>query len=123
MRTALKSISGLGSAHEGTGHFIKQRVTAVILLVLVPLFLFQFLASLSSGYGGVMAWLGSPFGALVSFVMVSAMIAHMRIGLAVVIEDYVGGRARRLLLLLNALTALALWLVAIFALIKINFGG
>ncbi len=123
MRTALKTVTGLGSAHEGVSHFVRQRVTALVLLVLVPLFLFQFLASLGAGYGGVMAWLGSPFGALVTFVMVSALIAHMRIGLRVVIEDYVSGSMRRLLLLLNTLTALALWLVAIYALVKINFGG
>ncbi len=123
MRTAFKIVTGLGPAHDGVGHFVRQRVTALVLLVLVPLFLFQFLASLNTGYGGVVAWLGSPFGALLTLVLVSAMIAHMRIGLRVVIEDYVSGGARRLLLLLNALTTLALWLAAVYALVKINFGG
>ncbi len=123
MRTSYKNITGLGSAHKGVGHFIKQRVSAIALLILVPLFLFQFLASFTTGYSGVMAWLGSPFGAAVTFLIVSAMVVHMRLGLQIAIEDYFGGAIRTVALLLNSFIALMLWLIALYALIKISFGG
>ncbi len=121
--TPYKRITGLGASGGGTGHFIKQRVTALVLLVLVPLFLLQFLSSFTSGYDGVMAWLTTPFGALLTLFMLSAMIAHMRIGLGVVIEDYIGGAARALALMLNTFLCAALWVIALAALIKIYFGG
>lgn len=121
--TANKKVTGLGSAHHGVGHYIKQRVTALAMLILIPLFLFQFLSSFTSGYAGVMAWLGSVFGAALTLFMVSAMVVHMRLGLQTVLEDYVGGAVRKLALLLNSFFALALWLIAVYALIKIHFGG
>ncbi len=121
--TPYKRVTGLGSAHHGVGHYIKQRVTAIAMLVLIPLFLFQFLASLTTGYDGVMAWLGSPFGLAVTFLNVSVMVVHMRLGFQTVIEDYIGGMARKIALLLNGFFALALWLIALYALIKISFGG
>ncbi len=121
--TARKRVTGLGSAHHGVGHYIKQRVTAIALLVLIPLFLFQFLSSFTSGYNGVMAWLGSPFGAAITFLTVSAMVVHMRLGLQTVIEDYLDGPGRVVALLLSSFFALVLWLIAVYALIKISFGG
>ncbi len=123
MRTSYKNVTGLGSAHKGVEHYVKQRVTAVALLVLIPLFLLQFLSSFTSGYNGVMAWLGSPFGAAVTFLCISAMVVHMRLGVQTAIEDYFGGFLRTLGLWLNNLFSLALWLTAVYALISINFGS
>jgi succinate dehydrogenase membrane anchor subunit len=123
MRTALKNISGLGAAGKGVHHYLKQRMTAAALLVLIPLFLYQFLASFTSGYAGVVAWLGSPLGAGVTFLCVSALVVHMRLGVQTVIEDYFGGGIRNIGLILNNLFALLLWLSAIYALIKISFGS
>ncbi len=123
MRTSYKNVSGLGAAHKGVGHYIKQRVTALALLILIPLFLFQFLSSFTSGYNGVMAWLGSPFGAATTFLVVSASVVHMRLGVQTAIEDYIGGTLRKIALMLNGAFALGIWLIAVYALIKISFGG
>ena len=119
-RTPLSKARGLGAAGSGVGHFIAQRVSAVALVVLIPLFIWSIAALPSGDYDSARAWIGSPLGALVTVLTLSAAFFHMRIGLQVVIEDYIHVPATKAALLIaNTLLAAGLWLVMIYSVLAI----
>ena len=120
-RTPLQKVRGLGSAKEGTEHFIKQRVSAMSNLVLVTLFLGIVIALLGESWLDVRAAFTSPLVALIVLAVMLSVTYHMRIGMAVIIEDYVHGRAGKLLLILNTFFALAIALACAFAVLKMAF--
>lgn len=124
MTTPLKRARGLGSAHEGPAHFIKQRITAAANLIL-----FSFAVGLIAKLAGadlatVKATLGHPVVAVALIALIVSMTVHMRIGMQIIIEDYVQGDAAKMLLLLgNTFFAAAIAVVSIFAVLKLSFGG
>ena len=124
MTTPLKRARGLGSAKEGPEHFLKQRVTAAANLILVP-FAVGLIATLAgTDLATVKATLAHPAVAIALIVLIVSMAVHMRIGMQVIIEDYVHGEgAKMLLLLANTFFTLGVATVAIFAVLKLSFGG
>lgn len=92
-RTPLARARGLGSAKSGVGHFWWQRVTAIVLALLVP-WLVWLLASLSGAdLETARAAIAKPWNAILLSVFVVAMFWHAKLGVQVVIEDYVHTRA------------------------------
>ncbi len=124
MTTPLKRARGLGSAHEGPAHFVKQRITAAANLIL-----FSFAVGLIAKLAGadlatVKATLGHPAVAVALIALIVSMTVHMRIGMQIIIEDYVQGDGAKMLLLLgNTFFAAAIAVVSIFAVLKLSFGG
>ena len=88
-RTPLGKVRGLGSAKEGVSHWWTQRVTAVALVPLVLLFVSFLIMLANEPYGTVTAFMGKPFVAAVSLLLIAALFWHLKLGLQVVIEDYV----------------------------------
>jgi succinate dehydrogenase / fumarate reductase membrane anchor subunit len=124
MGTPLRRVLGLGSAHEGTGHFWRQRLTGLANLVLATAFVILIVTLAGRPYDDVVAVIGSPLVALLLVLLVVSVAVHMRIGMQVVIEDYVHGPALRpLLLVLNTFFAFAVGAIAIFAVLKIAVAG
>ncbi|MFW5660834.1 MAG: succinate dehydrogenase, hydrophobic membrane anchor protein [Oceanicaulis sp.] len=119
-RTPLSKARGLGSAKSGVGHFVGQRVSAVALAILIPIFVWA-IATLPGGdYDSARAFVGSPLGALIFVLALSAAFFHMRIGLQVVIEDYIHKPATKMVLLVaNTLIAAGLWLAMIYSVLAI----
>jgi len=119
-KTDYKAVAGLGSAKEGTSHFVSQRLTAIALIVLVPLFLYPFTQALGAGHMAVIAIYQQPFNALVAIGVFLVGFRHLRLGLQVVVEDYVHSERRRMILLIaNALIWRACALAGAFAVVKI----
>ena len=101
--TRLGSVRGLGSAQHGSHHWLQQRLTALGNLLLVG-FLVVSLVRLPVGdHAAVQRWVADPMVALALILLCVSVFWHLRLGLQVLIEDYVHGEATRLfaLVLLN----------------------
>ncbi len=124
MRTPFAKITGKGSAHEGTSHFWHQRLTA---LANVPLTLFAvwLVTQLAGANRADMAlMLANP---VVSGLLVLTLISfawHMKLGMQVVIEDYVPAEGTKIVLIIaNNFFAAAIAGLGIISVLKLTFGG
>ena len=118
--TPLKSARGLGSAKEGVAHWWAQRLSA---LALIPLSLW-FVASLfylfRVGRFELMAWLADPINATLMVLLLGFTFWHAKLGLQVVIEDYVRRECcKQGLLLTNQLLTLALGVASIVSVLML----
>lgn len=112
-----------GAEKHGTGHFIAERVTSIVLLLLTPWFLVS-LALLDGGYDGALAWLSKPLNGIGVGLFLLVSLYHMRLGLQVVVEDYIAAPGtRRILLGLNSGVCLVAALIGAYAIYSISFGG
>jgi succinate dehydrogenase / fumarate reductase membrane anchor subunit len=124
METPLRRVLHLGSAREGTSHFWHQRLTAVANVPLVISFIVLMVCLVGRPHEEVAAKLASPFFAAVLLLMVASVTAHMRIGMQVVIEDYVHGEGVRIALLIaNTFFAVAIFAISAIAILKLALGG
>jgi succinate dehydrogenase / fumarate reductase, membrane anchor subunit len=123
-RTPLGGVRGLGSAKQGTGEFIVQRLTSVALTILLVAFVILIAALNGEPHTDVIATLSSPLVALLLLASILLTTIHMRIGMQVIIEDYILSEMPKLsLLILNWLFSWGVGLIAIFAVLKLAFGG
>lgn len=85
----------IGSAHAGSGHWKLQRLTAIALVPLGLWFVFAMVALSGEPYGAVRAFFASPFNATMTIFTVIAAFTHARLGIQVIVEDYVHAPALR----------------------------
>lgn len=120
-RTPVARARGLGSAKSGTGHFWWQRVTAIVLAVLVPWLIGTLVSLVGADVATVQATIARPWNAILLAVFAIALFWHAKLGMQVVIEDYVHSRALELtLLVLNTLLCLLGALASIYAIARIS---
>lgn len=123
MRTPLGRVRGLGSAKKGTEHFFMQRVTA---LANIPLTLFlvgALVVHAGADYTTMTAFLGNPLVGVVMLLLIVSATYHMKLGLQVVIEDYVHGEATKLLAIIaNQFFALTVAVACSLAVLKLVIG-
>jgi succinate dehydrogenase / fumarate reductase membrane anchor subunit len=123
LRTPLARVRGLGSAKSGTDHFWRQRLTAVANVPLTIAFVLIVVSLLGRNQAGAQRILGSPLVAIVILLFIGSVTYHMRIGMQVVIEDYVHGETSKLALIMaNTFFAIAVALACAFAIFKMSFG-
>ncbi len=122
MRTPLKNVRHLGSAREGADHFWMQRVTAVANLVL-GLFLVWLIASLAGAdYATVKSTLANPIVALLLAMLIVSATIHMRLGMQVIIEDYITRESTKIVLMLfNNFFAILVAAASVWAIMKLSF--
>lgn len=124
MRTPLARVRGLGSAKSGTGHFWLQRVTAVANVVLTLIFLGVVISLVGKPYPAALAILSRPLIAILMLLFVVSGAVHMRLGMQVIIEDYVHGEGLKIAAVMaNTFFAIAIGAACVFALLKLSFGG
>ncbi len=123
MGTELGRVRGLGSAQGGAHHWWTQRVTALGNLLLVLWFVLSLLMLPSLDYVVVTSWLAGPIPAVLMALMVINVCWHFRLGLQVVIEDYVHGSSRILALAVLHFWTFGMGAIALYALFKIAFTG
>ncbi len=124
MSTPLGRVRGLGSAREGTGHFWRQRLTAIANVPLTLFFVGLLISLNGADFAETRAVLSNPFVALLLLAFVFSALYHMRLGMQVIIEDYIHGEALKLaLLVLSTFFSIAVGITTGFALLKMAFGG
>jgi succinate dehydrogenase / fumarate reductase membrane anchor subunit len=124
MRTPRRRVSGLGSARSGTGHFWLQRLTALANVPLVLAFLAILVSVAGESHEVVLATLRNPLVAIIMLLALLSVVVHMRIGMQVVIEDYVHSEGAKVLsLVANTFFTVAMGCAGAFAILKISFGG
>jgi succinate dehydrogenase / fumarate reductase membrane anchor subunit len=122
MSTPLARVRGLGPARSGTGHFWHQRLTAIANVPLTIAFVFILIALLGRSHPAAIQILASPLVAVIMLLFIFSVTLHMRIGMQVIIEDYVHGEGAKLALLIaNTFFAIAVALASGFALLMLSF--
>ncbi len=123
LRSPLSRVKGLGSAKDGTHHFWHQRLTALLLIPLV-LWLGFSLAAMPVDHATLVDWVRQPLVTIALVLLIGTTFYHAKLGLQVVIEDYVASHARRtFILLLSSFLCLLFGLVGVVAVLKIAFGA
>lgn len=122
--SGLKQVRGLGSAKSGVHHWWLQRVTAAGNLILLAWFVASLILLPSFDRSSVLAWLSSPLVAVPMLLFILTTFWHARLGVQVLIEDYVHAEGLKLL----AIIALNFFIlgtaaVAVFSVLIIAFGG
>jgi succinate dehydrogenase / fumarate reductase membrane anchor subunit len=124
MRTELRTVRGLGSAHAGTTHFWIVRVSG---LALVPLSLFAIglvFSLIGKDQAAVQAVLARPVVTIAMILFVVIGVEHMRLGIQESIADYVHGDLLKVVtLILNTAFCLLVGAAAVFSLLIIAFGA
>lgn len=120
----LATARGLGGAHEGVHHWLRQRITAVANLPLMLWLVWSVTHMASFDYAGFTAWLAQPVNAVLMILSVLSVFYHASLGAQVILEDYVHDVGWRLV----KITAMKLFfivmaLACVFSILKIAFGA
>lgn len=89
LRDPLAKARGLGSAKSGFGHWWAQRLSALVLALLTPFVVFTVAKYGIADYSALLALLANPICSAVLVLYVLALFWHARLGLQVVVEDYI----------------------------------
>ena len=123
LRTPLARVRGLGSARSGTGHFWHQRLTALANVPLTIGFIVILVALLGRNHAAVVQILGSPLVAIAMLLFIGSITYHMKIGMQVVIEDYVHDEKWKFAALIaNIFFAIIVAAASVYAMLKLSFG-
>lgn len=87
--TTIGKVRGLGSAHNGSHHWLIQRFTAVGNLLLIIWFIASLLMLHNLHYETVREWLARPVPATAMALLIISTFWHARLGMQVMFEDYV----------------------------------
>lgn len=124
LRTPLGRVLGRGSARAGTGHWWSQRLTAVALVLLGAWFSLSLLFLPDLSHAAVRDWLARPWNTVLLLLLAATAAWHSSLGVQVVIEDYVHQPfAKVTSLILSRFVHTLLGAGALFAVLKIAFGG
>ena len=123
MRTPLARVRSLGSSHSGTSDFWRQRLTAVAMTVLIVPVIVVVLMLIGSNQAGAKQIFSSLPIAIIMLLFILASAWHMKIGMQVVIEDYVHNERIKLAsVMANNFFCIAVALASVYAILKMSSG-
>jgi succinate dehydrogenase / fumarate reductase membrane anchor subunit len=123
MRTPLSRVRSLGASHSGTSDFWRQRITGVAMVLLMVPVILVVMMLLGRNHAGAAQVLGSPLVAIVMLLFIVASAWHMKIGMQVVIEDYIHNEMAKLAAIMaNNFFSVAVALASIYAILKLSSG-
>jgi succinate dehydrogenase / fumarate reductase, membrane anchor subunit len=123
IRTPLARVRGFGSAKSGTSAFWYQRLTAIANIPLTIAAMFIVITLLGRNQPAAAQTLGSPTVAIIMVLFIASITVHMKIGMQVIIEDYVHDDLAKLTLIVaNSFFSLAVGLISAYGVLKLSFG-
>ncbi|WP_353217038.1 succinate dehydrogenase, hydrophobic membrane anchor protein [Sandarakinorhabdus sp.] len=121
--TQIGRVRGLGAAGGGiVHHWWLQRVTAVGSLFLVLWFVFSLARLPSLDYASTVVWLRQPLAAVPMSLLIVAVFWHFRLGVQVMLEDYLHGSKRVIAMLALNFYTVSLAALALFSVLKVAIG-
>lgn len=121
--TQLGRVRGLGSAKHGANHWWMQRVTAFGNLILILWLVFSLVRLPGTDYETVRGWMQSPLVAVPLLLIVANTFWHFKMGLQVVVEDYLHGAGRVMAMALLHVWTFGAGGLALFSILKVALGG
>ena len=122
--TPLNRVLGLGSAKDGVEHWWAQRLSAVALALLGLWLVFAFLGLPDLRYVTVVGWMQMPLTSILMILTLSALGYHSKLGVQVIIEDYVHAAGLKVLaLVLTTFVHIGVVVAGVFAVLKVAFGA
>jgi succinate dehydrogenase / fumarate reductase membrane anchor subunit len=123
MRTPLSRVRYLGASHSGTSDFWRQRLTGAAMTLLIVPVIVVVLMLLGSNQAGAKQIFSSLPIAIIMLLFIVASAWHMKIGMQVVIEDYVHNEKIKLAsVMANNFFCIAVALASIYAILKMSSG-
>ena len=123
MRTPLSKVRSLGSARSGTSDFFRQRITAVGMILLIVPAIVIIMTLLGRNQAAASQILGNPLVAVIMILFIIASVWHMKIGMQVVMEDYIHDEKLKLALIIaNHFFCWSVGLASIYAIMKLSSG-
>jgi succinate dehydrogenase / fumarate reductase membrane anchor subunit len=123
MRTPLGRVRSLGSARSGTQDFFRQRITAIAMILLIVPAIIIIMKLLGSNQATASQILGNPLVAVIMILFIIASVWHMKIGMQVVLEDYIHEEKLKLALIIaNHFFCWSVGLASIYAIVKMSSG-
>jgi succinate dehydrogenase / fumarate reductase membrane anchor subunit len=120
MQTPLHKVQGMGASHSGTSHFWHERLTSVALVPLTLWFGYAILGLVNASEVTAISFLAHPWNALLMTGFVLVTLWHIKLGLQVVIDDYVHSAGKKIfLLMLVRFAVIATGSACLFALLRI----
>jgi len=124
LRSPLGVVLGRGAAGEGAAHWWAQRVSAVALTLLGPWFAISLLSLDDTARDAVLAWMADPLHAVLLTILTVTLAYHSRLGVQVVVEDYVHHKGYKILTMLIVNFAhVVLAALGVFAVLRVAFGA
>ncbi len=123
LRNPLANAHNHGAAGDGVSHWWSQRFTAILLALLTVWLVYALASLVGADHAAASQWLSSPFNAAMAILFVVTSLYHGKLGLQVVIEDYIHQRfAEVSLQVLVKLATIIGGLLAVIAILKVAFG-
>jgi len=123
-RTPLGRARGLGSAMQGAGHWVSERVSAIALVPLVLWAIYGVLRLAAGDYGFAVHWIQDPLNATLTALTLAISFWHMQSGMRVIVEDYIHkALSKSALLLVNLFVCWLAGALAIFSILKVALSG
>jgi succinate dehydrogenase / fumarate reductase membrane anchor subunit len=124
METPLGRVRGLGPAGAGAEHWWHERLTSIAAFLLFVWFIASLLRLPDLDHRTVASWLSSPLAAVPMILLIASTFWHLKMGLQVVIEDYVHEEGSKLfwITILNFLVLIGA-VTSLFAVLKIAFAA